>query len=69
MALGYELSQLDLDYQLLPKLIDHQQVIDDAGGAPLLGGYLRNVFEKNPSQWEQILEQLCENSKINKMLV
>ena len=68
-AFGYQLGQFDQNSYLLPELLEHQEIIDDVGGAILIGGYLRFVFEKDPNQWELILAQLAVKDKFNKILV
>ncbi len=63
---SYELGLQDQDFTLLPLLLDAQrQASDDKNTSDyFLGGYLKTLSEKNPEQWEKVLDELSEDKKL-----
>jgi hypothetical protein len=65
---GYELGKRDTGFKILPLLLETQRNTLSKGTAYFLGGYLRALFEKNQSMWEEQLEAIAKDEKLNLML-
>lgn len=62
---GYELGKKDKEFSLLPKIINAQRKASKNISAYFLGGYLRVLFEKDPEKWEEQLDNLTKDEKLN----
>ena len=62
---GYELGKRDTDFSFLPLLLKAQQKAGTNGSVYFLGAYFRALFEKNQNRWENELDALAEDEKIN----
>ncbi len=65
---GYELGERDNGFCLLPILLDAQRNAVDNASVYFLGGYFRVIFEKDLPQWEEQLDALVEDTKLNVMI-
>lgn len=65
---GFELGKRDVNFRLLPTLLDAQRDIDDNASVYFLGGYFRVIFERNPAQWEEELDALIEDTSLNVLI-
>ena len=64
-AFGYQLGKKDNGFVLLPVLLDAQRKAVENASAFFLGGYFRALFEKNVTEWEQQLDTLVEDTRLN----
>ena len=62
---GYELSYLDQDLTLLPRLLETLRQVGEKGSALFLGGYFRVIFEREKQKWEKLLDDLAEDENLN----
>ena len=60
---GYELGKCDTDALWLPKLLDAQKKIAEAGVLYFLGGYLRAQRELGQEAWEQLADELASDQQ------
>ncbi|RKU23269.1 hypothetical protein C6500_02050 [Candidatus Poribacteria bacterium] len=65
---GFELGKRDINFRLLPTLLDAQRDVDDNTSVYFLGGYFRVIFERNPVQWEEQLDALIEDTSLNVLI-
>ena len=65
---GYELGKGDRGFKLLPLLLDIQRRVTANASVYFLGGYFRTIFEANPNMWEQQLDALAKDEKLNLLL-
>ncbi len=65
---GYELGKRDKGFCLLPILLDAQRNVVDNASVYFLGGYFRVIFEKDLAQWEEQLDALIEDTRLNVMI-
>ncbi len=61
---GYALGSTDLDHHLWPQLLSAWSGAGDAADAYFLGGYLRAMFERNQSRWEEIVQGIARDAKV-----
>ena len=62
---GYELGKRDDGFTLLPILLDAQRNAATNASVFFLGGYFRAIFDKDQSLWEEQLDVLVEDPKLN----
>jgi len=63
---AYKLGQQDKDFSLLPLLLKAQRTVTNHEDASdyFLGGYLKALFEKNPKQWESLMDDLAKDKEL-----
>lgn len=63
---GYKLGLGNTDFTLLPKLLLELEKLADSDQTSdyFFGGYLKAVFEKDPSLWESTLDKMANNKKL-----
>ena len=64
-SFGYELGKTDKDFSLLPTLLDAQRNAGENASVYFLGGYFRALFEKELERWEDRLDALIKDEKLN----
>ena len=62
---GHELGKRDDGFALLPTLLDAQRNAATNASFSFLGGYFRAIFDKDQSLWEEQLDSLIEDTKLN----
>jgi len=62
---GYELGKKDNGFSLLPTLLEVQRNASKNPSVSFLGGYFRIIFEKDQVRWENILDTMKEDIKLN----
>ncbi len=62
---GYELGKRDMDFSLLPILLEAQRRAGKSASVYFLGGYFRALFEKDQQKWEDQLDALTEDENLN----
>ena len=62
---GHELGKRDDGFTLLPTLLDAQRNAATNANVFFLGGYFRAIFDKDQSLWEEQLDALIEDTKLN----
>ena len=62
---GHELGKRDDGFALLPTLLDAQRNAATNASVSFLGGYFRAIFDKDQSLWEEQLDALIEDTKLN----
>ena len=62
---GYELGKRDKDFSLLPLLLEAQRKANKNASVYFLGGYFRALFERNSTMWEEQLDALIDDKKLN----
>ena len=65
---GYELGRIDEHLSLLSVLHEAQRNADENASAYFLGGYYHAIFERDVILWEKQLDDLCEDSDLNKIV-
>ena len=60
---GHELGKRDSEFSLLTTLLKAQRDAGENASAYFLGGYLRALFEAEPSRWEAQLDALIDDSE------
>ena len=68
LRFGYELGQRDSEFSLLPMLLGAQRKASENSDSYFLGGYFRAMFETDVALWEQEIERLVEDSKLNALI-
>lgn len=58
---AYRLSTRDRDCTLLPEILCQHTARPDAASPSFLTGYLRAIHERDPAQWESLLEDIAVN--------
>ena len=66
---GYELGKRDSEQTLLLHILDAQATAGDDGDLSFLGGYLRALAERDPSEWESLLDRLSHDTAQAKWVV
>ena len=59
---GYELGKRDSEQPLLPYILGAQATAGDNAELSFLGGYLRALAERDPSEWESLLDRLAHDT-------
>ena len=62
---GHTLGKIDIDYYLLPALLDAQRKTTDNASVTFLSGYFSAIYESNLVKWEEQLEELVEDKILN----
>ena len=62
---GHELGKRDDRFALLPTLLDAQRNAATNANVSFLGGYFRAIFDKDQPLWEEQLDALIEDTKLN----
>ena len=65
---GHELGKRDDSFCLLPTLLDAHRNADGNANVAFLGGYFRAMFEGNVEEWEEQLDVLIEDAKLNQLI-
>lgn len=65
---GYELGRIDEHLSLLSVLHEAQRNSGENASAYFLGGYYHAIFERDVILWEKQLDDLCEDSDLNKIV-
>lgn len=65
---GYALGERDDGFSLLPRLLDAQREASENSDSYFLGGYFRAMFDTDVALWEQEIERLVEDSKLNVLI-
>jgi len=65
---GYELGKRDSEFSLLPMLLGAQREASENSDSYFLGGYFRAMFDTDVALWEQEIERLVEDSKLNALI-
>jgi hypothetical protein len=58
-AFGFQLGQLDSERNWLEELLTQQAAQSDCSTTLFLGGYLRSIYERDPSEWETRMLKLA----------
>ena len=67
-AFGYQLGKKDDGFVILPTLLEAQRNAGENASAFFLGGYFRALFENNATEWEEQLDALVEDTKLNVLI-
>lgn len=62
---GYELGKRDDGFSLLPSLLKAQLNANDNASLYFVGGYFRALFEDVPQRWEEELDAIISDNKMN----
>ncbi len=65
---GHELGKRDSGFSLLATLLEAQRSAGKNASAYFLGGYLRAVFETDPSLWEMQLDALIDDAELRLLI-
>jgi len=65
---GYEIGKKDKDFSLLPIFVNAQRKTKENENIFFLGGYFRALFERNNRKWEEQLDVLAKDYKLNKWI-
>jgi len=65
---GYEIGKKDKGFSLLPIFISAQRKTKENESVYFLGGYFRALFERNTRKWEEQLDLLAKDHKLNKWI-
>jgi hypothetical protein len=65
---GYELGKRDAGFKLLDLLIKAQREASGNVSVYFLGGYLQALFEKDQNRWEEQLDAIAKDEKLNPWL-
>lgn len=68
LRFGYELGKRDSEFSLLPMLLGAQREASENSDSYFLGGYFRAMFDTDVALWEQEIERLVEDSKLNVLI-
>ena len=68
LRFGYELGKRDSEFSLLPMLLGAQREARENSDSYFLGGYFRAMFDTDVALWEQEIERLVEDSKLNVLI-
>lgn len=68
LRFGYELGKRDGGFSLLPMLLGAQREASENSDSYFLGGYFRTMFDTDVALWEQEIERLVEDSKLNVLI-
>jgi len=60
---GFELSKLDNECKILPKIIVKMIDAKESATAYFLSGYFKSIYDGNLDTWEQMLDELAKDSK------
>lgn len=66
---GYELGKRDLGYIFLPSILASQDSAGDDSDLSFTGAYLRAMAERDPEDWELLLDSFCRDSTHAKWVV
>ena len=66
---GYELSLLDREESLLPKILEAQRRSGENGSGFFLGGYLAGVFEIDRGRWNRTMHKIAEGDELLRFFV
>ncbi len=67
-AFGYQLGKKDDGFVILPTLLEAQRNAGENVSAFFLGGYFRALFEDNVTEWEEQLDALVEDTRLNALI-
>ena len=68
LRFGYELGKRDSEFSLLPMLLGAQREASENSDSYFLGGYFRAMFDTDVALWEQEIERLVVDSKLNVLI-
>ncbi len=58
---GYELGKRDLDKVFLEPILDAQTAAEDDADLSFIGSYFRALSEREPDEWESLLDSLAQS--------
>ena len=58
---GYELGKRDLDKVFLEPILDAQTAAEDAADFSFIGSYFRALSEREPDEWESLLDTFAQS--------
>ncbi len=64
LQFGYQLGLADVNFELLPVLIEAHQNFAEKTNVYFLSGYFRALFERNQPKWEEELDKILEAVKL-----
>lgn len=67
-AFGYQLGKKDNEFIMMSTLLNAQRKAGDNASAFFLGGYFRALFDSNVAAWEQHLDALAEDMRLNVLI-
>ena len=59
---GYELGKRDSEQPFLPHILNAQAAAGDDADLSFLGGYFRALAERDPGEWESLLDRLTQDT-------
>ncbi|MGA2315056.1 MAG: hypothetical protein ABSG71_01580 [Thermodesulfobacteriota bacterium] len=65
---GYEVGKRDAGFKLMDLLLKTQREASGDASAYFLGGYFRALFEKDQNMWEEQLDAIARDEKLNAWL-
>ena len=65
---GYQVGIRDKGFTLMSELLEAQRSASENASAYFLGGYLRALFEMEPSLWEVQLDALIDDAKLRLLI-
>ena len=65
---GFELGKRDHGFCLLPTLLEAQRNAEENASVAFLGGYFCAIFEGNVAEWEEQLDVLIDDTKLNQLI-
>ena len=68
LRFGYELGKRDSGFSLLPMLLGAQREASENSDSSFIGGYFRTMFDTDVALWEQEIERLVGDSKLNVLI-
>jgi hypothetical protein len=63
---GYELGKKDAGFSLLQDFLTAQRDVSENSSGAVVGGYLRALYTVNEQQWEDLLDALTKDPKLNR---
>lgn len=67
-AFGYQLGKKDNGFALLSTLLEARRNVVNNASAYFLGGYFRALFDSNVAAWEEQLDGLVKDAKLNLLI-
>jgi len=64
LKFGFQLGLADLNFDLLPILVDAQKNAGEKTNVYFLSGYFRAFFERNQAKWEEELDKIIQDPKL-----
>jgi hypothetical protein len=64
LKFGYQLGLAEVNFELLPVMVEAHENAAEKTNAYFLSGYFRALFERNQAKWEEELDKILEDSKL-----